>query len=156
LHPGNAEDNGKVDPTIIKKVDKREVFFSIHWSVLKKADKYDISASVPSIGGIYELYYMDEKKKLNLMFMDWVWYGGLRSRLRRLTDVTLIYTPEHKKILENYTCYYRYSLSNSSNDMMDIIFFFGKSHFPNRDFEHSGRFDTIYVTEHSPQKLITL
>ncbi len=145
-----------MEPVIKKKEDNKEVFFQVYWSLLKKADKYEISSSVPSLGGIYELYYMDEKKKLNLMFIDWVWYGGLRSRLRRQTDSVLIYTPEHKKILENYDCYYRYSLSNSSKDMMDIIYFFGKSHFPDQDFEHSGRYDTIYLTEHSPQKIVTV
>ncbi len=145
-----------MEPVIKKKEDSREVFYQVYWSVLQKADKYTISSSVPSLGGIYELYYMDEKKKLNLMFLDWVWYGGLRSRLRRQTDAALIYTPEHRKILENHDCYYRYSLSNSSNDMMDILYFFGKINFPDREFDHSGRYDTIYLTEHAPQKIVTV
>lgn len=145
-----------MDPLIVKQEDKREVYYSVYWSKFRKAEKYDIASAVPSVGGVYELYYMDEKKKLNLMFIDWVWYGGLRSRLRKITDPELIYEPRHKKILETHDCYYRYSLSSSSNDMKDVLYFFGKTHFPEDDFEHSGRYDTIFLEEHSPEKIVTL
>lgn len=143
-------------PIIKKQEDKKDVYFSIYWSKLKKADKYDIASSVPSMGGIYELYYMDDRKKLNLMFMDWVWFGGLRSRLRRLTDSELTFEPEHKRLLVTYDCYYRYALCSSSNDMQDVIFFFGKTHFPDSDFAHSGRYENIFLTEHSPEKIVTI
>ncbi len=145
-----------IEPVIKKREDGRDVYFSVYWSKFRKAEKYDIVTVVPSVGGIYELYYMDDKKKLNLMFVDWVWYGGLRSRLRKITDPVLIYEPEHRKILEQYDCYYRYSMSSSSMDMKDVIFFFGKTHFPDRDFDHSGRYDNIFLTEHSPEKIVTI
>lgn len=145
-----------MDPIILKQEDKSDVYFSVYWSKLRKAEKYDIASVVPSVGGIYELYYMDDRKKLNLMFIDWVWYGGLRSRLRKITDPELIYEPKHKKILETHDCYYRYSLSGSSSDMKDVLYFFGKTHFPENDFEHSGRYDTIFLEEYSPEKIVTI
>ena len=69
-------------PIVKKLVKKKNAYFTVSWSRLKKSDKYDIIKSVPSEAGIYELYYMDEKEKLCLFYLGKSWYGGLRNELR--------------------------------------------------------------------------
>jgi hypothetical protein len=144
-------------PEITKRVDAYTVFFTVNWSPLRKAEKFDIVTKVPSMAGLFELYYMDEKKKLNLFYVGRVWIGGLRSRIRRLTDSTLEIDEKRRKVLETKDCYYRFSLSESYNDLTDVFFFFSNTYFPHTSIaEHSGRFDMIYVKEVSPQKIVTI
>ena len=76
-------------PIVQKLVNKRNVYFTVSWSRLKKSDKYEIVKSVPADAGIYELYYMDEKQKLCLFHVGKSWYGGLRSEIRLRTDAEL-------------------------------------------------------------------
>lgn len=146
-----------MEPEITKIEDAYTAFFTVRWSLLRKAEKYSITSTVPSMAGIFELYYMDEKKKLNLFYVGRVWIGGLRSRLRRLTDPTLELDDRRRAILETKDCYYRYSLSESFRDLTDVFFFFSNTYFPHTSIaEHSGRYDTIYVKEISPQKIVTV
>ncbi len=145
------------EPTITKRVRDDAAYFTVSWSPLKKADKYDIVRSVPSVGGVYELYYMDEKKKLNLAFFAHAWYGGLRSTIRKLIDAELAVDAKVREILENHDIYYRYSCTDSNQDMLDVIFFFESVCFPgSRHHEDSGRYAFIYVNEISADKLVTI
>ena len=145
-----------LDPTVKKKVDGTSAYYTIQWSPLEKVDKYTIITSVPSEAGIFELYYLDDKKKLNLMRMSRVWYGGLRSRLREITDPTLVEDENWKNILETKECYYRYSVMQSRDDMQDIVFFFAGRYAPkDTSIEHSGRYEDIYLQELSPNKIVT-
>ena len=73
-------------PGISGKVKKNEIYYTLVWSALKKADKYEITLKVPSVSGLYELYRMDKEKKLNLLAVTHAWYGGLRSQLRAAVD----------------------------------------------------------------------
>ncbi len=146
-----------IDPVVKKQVDGATAYFTIQWSRLTKADKYTIIRSVPAEAGIFELYYMDAKKKLNLLRVSRVWYGGLRSRLRRLTDPAIEEDPIKRKILEELDCYYRYSIIRSRDDMQDILYFFASRHKPGDDsVPHSGRYEEIYVQEKSPDKIVTI
>lgn len=146
-----------LESVITKRVRDDAAYFTIRWSRLKKADKYDIVRSVPSVGGIYELYYMDHKKKLNLAFFAHAWYGGLRSTIRKLIDAELAVDPKLRELLESHDIYYRYSCTDSNQDMVDVIFFFNSIHFPgSRRQEDSGRYSVIYVDEISADKLITI
>ncbi|HOV64231.1 MAG TPA: hypothetical protein PLG43_10155 [Spirochaetia bacterium] len=147
----------RMEPEVKKQVKGNDVFFTIVWSSFMKADKFIINASVPAMAGIFELYYLDEKKKLNLISMQRVWYGGLRSRLRMVTDPELVEDPKRKQLLSTHTCYFRYSLINSSEDMADIMFFFAS----NRPVaagcaKPSGRYTTVFVKELSQDKLVTI
>ena len=144
------------EPVVTKLEDENATYFTIHWSHLVKADKYSIINSVPAEAGFYELYYMDEKQKLNLMSVSRVWHGGLRSRLRAATDSEIVIDPKKKSILENFDCYYRYSIIRSIDDMQDILYFFASRYMPdNTSIEHSGRYDEIFVKEWSPDKIVT-
>jgi hypothetical protein len=147
----------ETEAVVKKLVDRDIAYYTIYWSRLTKADKYTIINSVPSVAGIFEMYYMDEKKKLNLKRVSRVWYGGLRSRLRRLTDPELEEEPKRREILEKYDCYYRYSVIYSMDDMQDILFFFASRYTPGEEkVPHSGRYAEIYLREESPDKIVTI
>ena len=143
--------------TISKTVDEDNAYFTLRWSRLSKADKYEIIKKVPAMAGIFELYYMDAKKKLNLFFVGKVWIGGLRSRIRRLTDPELEMDTKRRAVLEKFDCYYRYSLTDHQSDLDDVFYFFAGRHFPRETkAEHSGRYSQILVYELSSDKLITI
>lgn len=144
-------------PIVQKREKARNVYFTVSWSRLRKSDKYEIVKSVPSDAGIYELYYMDDKGKLCLFYVGKSWYGGLRNELRVRTDVELEIDAARKAILEEYDCWYRWSLISSSDDMADILFFFAQTYLPGLKSVHpSGRYEHIYVNEQDADKIVTI
>lgn len=146
-----------MEPGVEKKTDQNSVYFTIHWSRLVKADKYEIIRTVPSMSGIYELYYQDEKKKLNLFFLARAYYGGLRNTIRKRTDPELEDDAARRKILNKYTCYYRYAVLESYNDMSDILYFFRQTYKPgDTSIHHSGRYEHIFLEECSDDKIVTI
>lgn len=145
-------------PVIGREDDGDCVYFTVCWSRLARADKYDIVTKVPSVAGIYELYSMDGKGKLVLLNVASVWFGGLRNELRARTDPELEKDPVRRKILEDRACWFRYSLIESANDMADILFFFDRTYFPHAEpkFAPSGRYAHIHVKELSDDKIVTI
>lgn len=152
-----ASTMGSMEARVDKRVRGDTVYFTVQWSTLKKADKYDIISSVPSMGGVFELYYRDDRKRLVLIERSRAWYGGLRARIRKAVDPELQPDAKLRHILEEYDLYYRYSLLESRPDMIDIIYFFERAR--RRDGGnrlHSGRFKTIYLKELSDDKIINV
>lgn len=148
---------GTMEARVEKRIKGNKVYFTIQWSPLKKADKYDIISSVPSMGGVFELYYRDDRKRLVLIERSRAWYGGLRSRIRKSVDPELQPDARLRQILEEYDLYYRYSLLESRDDMIDIIYFFERARQTQKSKpEHSGRFETIYLKELSDDKIINV
>lgn len=146
-----------MEPCVIKKVDQDSVYFIIHWSRLVKADKYEIIRTVPSMPGIFELYYLDEKKKLNLFFLARAYYGGLRNTIRKRTDPELEDDAARRKVLNTYDCYYRYTILQSHMDMSDILYFFKQTYNPgDTSTEPSGRYEHIFLEECSDDKIVTI
>ncbi len=145
------------EPRITKAVDGTTAYFTVYWSRLRQAEKYDIIQKVPSVSGIFELYYEDEQKKLNLLYVAKAYYGGLMNELRKRTDPELEDNEKRRKILSDRDCYYRYSPSDSYKDMTDVLYFFSSTYFPDKSLhDHSGRFTEIYVKEVSDDKLIDI
>ena len=144
-------------PVVGKMVKGRNAYFTVSWSRLKKADKYDIVRSVPSEAGIYELYYMDRLGKLCLFHVGKSWYGGLRNEIRLRTDKELEDDAARKLILARYDCWHRWSLVSSSDDMADLLFFFAQTHLPGTTTVHSSdRYDKIFVKEIDADKIVTI
>jgi hypothetical protein len=144
-------------PITQKLVRARDVFYTVSWSRLRKADKYEIVKSVPSEAGIFELYYMDEKQKLCLFHVGKSWYGGLRNEIRARTDAELENDKPRKAILEEYDCWYRWSLLSNSDDMMDVLFFFAQTYMPGlMTVHHSGRYTRVFVKEQDADKIVTV
>lgn len=146
-----------VEPHLEKRTDRGNVYYTLFWSPLRKAEKFDIVRHVPALAGIYELYYMDFFNRLHMMCISRVWYGGLRSRLRHDTDPELVEDQNYRKILEKYDVYYRYTLTESLDDMLDVIHFFGKSYLPSQvSPDDSGRYRYIFLEEIAPDKMVTI
>jgi hypothetical protein len=144
-------------PHVEKQVEENRVYYTLFWSPLQEVDKYRIITTVPQRAGISELYYMDSYHRIHRMFMTRVWYGGLRSQLRRDTDPTLVTDPRLRRILEHSTCYYRYTLSENYADMTDMLYFFASTYLPEgRIPAHSGRYEHIFLEEVAPDKIVTI
>lgn len=137
--------------------DRANVYYTINWSRLMKVDKYDILKKVPSMAGMVEIYFMDEKKKLNKFYFGRTWLSGLRATIRMVTDPDLITDDAQKKILREKECFFRYTLCGSDADMQDLLFFFAEIfHEGKSDESHSGRYKKIFVKENSMDKIITI
>lgn len=138
--------------------DGRDVYYTVRWSPFARADKYDIATKVPAIGGIAEVYYRDEKDKLNLFCLQRSWYGGLRAMLRERCDPAVERDPWRLSILVKWRdrIYYRWTNSESFSDMADVMFFFTETLIPGGGTEPSKRFDRIFVNEIDAGKLVTI
>jgi hypothetical protein len=144
-----------MDYGIVAREKGPDVHYFIQWSPLSTAERWTINAKVPSMAGVYEIYWMDDHGHLRLLSVGNTHYGGLRSEIRRLTDPELIDDARAKKILEDEEIWFRYALSNSAATMADIVWFFRKTYFPeNPGVEHSGRYRKIFMNESAPDKLI--
>lgn len=145
-----------MDCGISAKEKNNDVHYFVKWSPLAKADRWEIHAKVPALAGIFELYWMDEKKRLRLFIVGRTHFGGLRSEIRELTDPELCNNNEkRKKILEEKEIWYRFAPTDSSKVMADVIWHFNSTYFPdNTTEEHSGRYENIFMTESEPDKLI--
>ena len=131
---------------IEKIVRGASVFYTVNWSPVRKADKYDIQKAVPSRAGLFELYYKDEKGAFKLFHFGKAWLGGLRSMIRETTDPLLMKDrPDFQKLLSTKTCYYRYCLCDSLPDLEDVLHFFSREE--KKPAEPSGRYGEIRLRE---------
>jgi len=144
-----------MDYGITVKEKGEEVYYSIQWSPLALAERWTINSKVPAVAGIYEIYWMDDHNHLRMLAVGDTHFGGLRSELRRLTDPELTIDPKARETLENEEIWFRYSPVSSVDDMLDVIWFFRTTYFPeNPGVEHSGRYKKIFIKESEPDKLI--
>jgi len=109
-------------PVISSTVKKGEAYYTLVWSPLKKADKYEVTLKVPSVAGLFELYRMDENKKLNLLSVTHAWYGGLRSQIRAAIDPEATHDPVKIAELEDAELYYRYQRMYLNEKAPDKIY----------------------------------
>ncbi|WP_455382728.1 hypothetical protein [Salinispira pacifica] len=157
------------EPLITKSVAKENAYYTVTWSSLRRADKFEILKAVPSVSGIFELYFVDRARTLNFIDVYRAWYGGVRNALRELTDPLITRVPGLRDLAKQRSLVYRYSLSNSSADIADVLYFFKGARKPADSgaadqapgisagpVNHSGRYRYVYVNEDSPDKLITI
>lgn len=143
-----------MDNGIRRRERGKEVWYSVAWSALRTANRWEIAKSVPAVGGVYEIYWMDERKHLRMLSVAHASFGGLRSELRRFTDPELVEDARVAAILTDRPIYFRYAPTDSSADMADIVWFFRKTYFPeNPGVSHSGRYDRIFLEESAPDKV---
>ncbi len=139
---------------LTSRVKLPEAWFTLIWSPLKKADKYEVTLKVPSVAGLYEIYRMDSEKKLNLLSVTHAWYGGLRSQIRAAIDPEATNDPVRKAELEDAELYYRYAPCESFQDIIDAVWYLHSIYFPDDiRVEHSGRYSRIYLNEKAPDRL---
>jgi hypothetical protein len=146
-----------MEPGVSKQVGGDTAYFTIQWSILRKTDRHEIISVVPSVSGIFELYYRDPGGALRLFHVARAWYGGLRHSIREQTDPELVRNGKHRALLGEYETWYRFAPVRSFTDMSDLLFFFSETYFPGeRREEPSGRYDDVFVKELSPDKLVDL
>ena len=145
------------EPGVSKLVDGEAAYYTIRWSELRKPDRHEILSVVPSVPGIYELYYRDASGSLRLFHVARAWYGGLRNSIRETTDPELVRNGKHRGLLAEYEIWYRFAPAGSHGDLSDLMFFFAETYFPReRREEPSGRYADVFVKETSPDNLIDL
>jgi len=141
--------------TCVKQIDEPDVYYSVYWSRLSPVDRHEIHATVPSVAGVYELYYKDEKGKLVLFRLAMSWFSGVRVALREETDVEIVKDEIQKRILDERPCFYRYCEMRTEPDMLDVLYFLERTYMVgSEEYHHSGRYDKIYVTELSDDKIV--
>jgi hypothetical protein len=146
-----------MEPGVRKQVDGESAYYTINWSELRRTDRHEIIRVVPSVAGIYELYYRDQGKALRLFQVARAWYGGLRHSIRETTDPELVRNGKHRALLGDYETWYRFAPVRSYHDMSDLLFFFAETYFPGeRKEQPSGRYTEIFVNETSPDKIVDL
>lgn len=132
----------------------QDIYYTLTWSPLTKADKYKITTGVPSVAGIFELYRMDKEKRLNLLAVTHAWYGGLRSQLREAVDPDAASNPIRKAAVTDADLYYRYAPSDNLDALLDVVWFLHNVYFPNNVRVHnSGKYDNIYLDERAPDRV---
>lgn len=148
----------ELKPVILKEVDKKlSAYYTLTWTALTRADKYRITTAVPAVAGLYELYYMDTSKRLNLLAVTHAWYGGLRSNLRQAVDPYHTHDLSVRALLEEAPLFYRYSCSDSFGDLLDVVWFLHTGYFPHDvRVDHSQRYKKIFLTEQAPDKIYWL
>ncbi|MBI9106537.1 MAG: hypothetical protein JEZ04_07295 [Spirochaetales bacterium] len=138
----------RVDNITKKRVKDGVAVYTTKWSGLSKAHKYNITSKVPARPGIFELYYKTGENEFKLFYMERVWYGGLRSEIRRASDPGEVTDRARRKVLSEKECYYRYTIVESKQDMKDLLYRFSISLLPDRTPPaHSGRYSKIVVTD---------
>jgi hypothetical protein len=144
-----------MDIGITVRTKGEDVYYIVQWSPLTIAERWTISSKVPSVAGVYEIYWMDDHGHLRMLSVGCTHYGGLRSELRRLTDAELTADAGMRRILEEEEIWFRYATTNSAAAMADVVWFFRKTYFPeNPGVESSGRYRKVFMKESAPDKLI--
>lgn len=132
-----------------KDLRRGRAYYTIRWSPLRPANRYEIGKIVPAMSGIYELYYRAEDGRLRLFHYGKAWLGGLRAVIREYTDPELMKDrPDIRTVLSARACFYRFSVCDSLPDMEDLISFFSASE--NRGgppAASSGRYSEIRLNE---------
>jgi len=106
-------------PTITSRERREIAYLSIGWSPLEPVSKYRINAAVPSMPGIWELYYLEHSRVPRLLKMGAAWRGGLRHKLRSEADPEAPANVQIRERLESGDCYYRYTICEIRDDLID-------------------------------------
>lgn len=133
---------GGVEPEVEKQTNRESVYFTVRWSPLLRLEKRTVINKIPSRAGIFEVYKDTGAHSPEIIGRSYAFYGGLRNTLRAMIDVDSP-TPLGGDVLDMRARHFvRYCMTDSSEDMDDIMFFFGEE-----EHEHSGRYRFVYVKE---------
>ncbi|NNM66470.1 MAG: hypothetical protein HKM06_00510 [Spirochaetales bacterium] len=125
-----------------------QAFFRVPWTPLRLADRHDIALQVPSVAGLFQIFWEDGRKRLHPFASDTAWYGGVRTKLAEAIDVDHEHDPARKKILEEHRLFYRYAVCESWNDLQDLGCLYTMIEQPQKTPPaSSGRFKTLHLSE---------
>ncbi|AFG36270.1 hypothetical protein [Spirochaeta africana] len=107
-------------PHITKQVHRERAFYHIQWSVLEPVSRHTINSRVPSLPGIWELYYLENSRIPRMLKMGRAWYGGLRNVLRLESDGSELQNRDMQELLESGDSYYRYTVCEIAADLEEV------------------------------------
>jgi hypothetical protein len=136
-----------VEPGVAKSERGGSAYFTISWSPILQLDKRTVSNRIPSQAGIYEIYRDNGDRTPGLIGRSRAYYGGLRNTLRGLIDPDTPYAFNGELLDLKREHWVRFALLESSDDMDDLLFFFGGRNVELGEQNHSGRYRYIYVNE---------
>lgn len=122
-----------------------DAYFTIVWSPLTKVDRYDIALRIPSVPGLFELFYADRHHRV-LFNIQKSWYGGIRNLLREQSDPELQKDPRLAAILSEHEIWHRYTAIDSFSDLQDVYYFLAGEAFGEKA-ECTDRYRWIYLKE---------
>lgn len=131
-----------------KRVEDGFAYFFSEWSPRYPVNRYLITRSVPARSGLFKLYYKNNAGKILLFYMERVWYGGLRSEIRRASDPLEVSDRPRRHILSTHKCFYSYTIVESKLDMVDLLFAYSRKYLPGLEPPaSSGRYEKVFVTD---------
>ena len=139
---------------ITARVRGRDVFYTLTWSPLAKAEKYKVTTSVPAVAGVYELCGIDAKKRLSLLAIAHAWYGGLRGQIREAIDPDAASSARIRAAALEGTLYYRYAPCDSLDALVDVVSFLRSAYFADgARSRNSGKLANIHLEERAPDRV---
>jgi hypothetical protein len=136
-----------VEPDVLKSERRGSAYFTIRWSTILTLDRKTVRTVIPSRAGVYELFRDAGGRTPVLIGRSRAYYGGLRNTLRGLIDPDTPYAFNGELLDLKRDHWVRYTLIESSDDMDDLLFFFGERDSATSEPRHSGRYRYIYVNE---------
>ena len=131
-----------------KRVEDGCAYFYPDWSPRYPVNRYLITKSVPAMPGVFKLYYQGDDGKTHLFYMERVWYGGIRSEIRRASDPLEVSDRKRRAVLSKYKCFYSYTIVESKLDMGDLLRAYSMRLLPDREPpEGSGRYEKIFIVD---------
>jgi hypothetical protein len=145
------------EATYTKDLNLQDIYYFVRWSAYYKYDKYEILKKVPELAGIFVLLYLTKAKRLRPFYLGNSWMGSLRHDIKFFIDEPEKTDQELTEIIENKTCYYKYLLVPSIDDMKDIYSYYRYSYreiqfMDNNIQKDSGRYVNVFVKEYEKNK----
>lgn len=107
-------------PQVRKRVSRDRAYFDMTWSPLEPVSRHRINAAVPSLPGIWEVYWLRHSREPVILKMGRAWHGGLRHTLRFECDAGEPVNRDHRDYLASGDCYYRYTICENAADLTDL------------------------------------
>ena len=136
-------------PQVRRQSKDDSAYYTIWWSPLYRLTKDVVTKVIPSVSGIFEIYYDDGSRSLHLLGRSRAYYGGLRNTLRGLIDPDSPYPLNGELLNQDRPHFVRFALTRLTDDMDDVLYFFAIRGGNDEDADDSGRFAMIYVKEES-------
>lgn len=107
-------------PQVSKLIHRERAFYTIEWAALEPVSRHSINAGVPSLPGVWEIYWLENARIPHLLKMGRAWYGGLRNVLRIEADGSALQNRDMQKELEGGDAYYRYTVCTIAPDLEEV------------------------------------
>jgi hypothetical protein len=134
-------------------VRRETAYYAITWSPLEPVSRRRINAAVPSMPGIWELYYLKHARIPQILKLGAAWRGGVRHRLRFEADAEQIANRDIRDLLETGDCYYRYTICEIRDDLIDVYSVLQSLRGTDgRPAEPSGRYGEVRIRE--PEEMV--